>query len=64
MKENTNINPFDIWRQSHATFKCEFSQKQTSFIRNLIPEVAISFDVYEVLEILKTKFGSENISKA
>lgn len=64
MKENSNINLYDIWRESHATFKSEFSQKQTSFVRNLIPEVALSFDTYEVLQILQMKFGFENISKA
>jgi hypothetical protein len=64
MKEDSNINPYDIWRQIHLSCKNEYTSRKSSYLKDLIPEIAVCLNVYEVLQILQGRFGSDSLAQA
>ena len=63
MKENYQA-PFDIWRNSHSVLKNDFSSRKTSFVNQLIPEIAVNLNIFEILTLLQQKFGTEALTYA
>lgn len=55
---------FDLWRQNHYIYKDKYTSHQTSYIENLLPEIAVQLNVYEILDILQRRFGAETIQRA
>src|SRR6218665_1793092 len=55
---------FDLWRQNHYIYKDRYTSHQTSYIENLLPEIAVQLNVYEILDILQRRFGAETLQKA
>ncbi|MBA4851844.1 hypothetical protein [Emticicia sp. BO119] len=55
---------FDLWRQNHYIYKDKYTSHQTSYIENLLPEIAVQLNVYEILDILQRRLGTEILQKA
>lgn len=55
---------FDVWRQNHYVFKEKYQSHGTSYIPYLLPEIAVQLNVYEILEILQRRLGSDVLQKA
>ena len=55
---------FDLWRQNHYIYKDKYTSHQTSYIENLLPEIAIQLNVYEILDILQKRLGAETLQRA
>lgn len=55
---------FDLWRQNHYIYKDKYTSHQTSYIENLLPEIAIQLNVYEILDILQRRLGAELLQRA
>jgi hypothetical protein len=56
--------PFDVWRSRHFEFKTAFAQNESSFVKCLIPEIALGLNVFELFQILQSKIGTEKLSFA
>ena len=54
---------FDLWRQNHYLYKDKYTTHQTSYIENLLPEIAVQLNVYEVLDILQRRFGRDTLQR-
>jgi hypothetical protein len=57
-------SPFDLWRQYHYVYKQQYQSGQISYIPNLLPEIAVQLNVYDIFEILQRRLGSEVLQKA
>ncbi len=57
-------SPFDMWRQYHYVYKQQYQSQQISYIPNLLPEIAVQLNVYDVFEILQRRIGSGTLQKA
>jgi hypothetical protein len=55
---------FDLWRQNHYIYKDKYTSHQTSYIENLLPEIAVQLNVYEILDILQKRLGAETMQRA
>ena len=55
---------FDLWRQNHYIYKEKYTSHQTSYIENLLPEIAVQLNVYEILDILQKRFGDQLLQQA
>lgn len=55
---------FDLWRQYHYVYKEQYQSHQTSYIPNLLPEIAVQLNVYDVFGILQRRLGTETLQKA
>jgi len=55
---------FDLWRQNHYLYKDQYTSHQKSYIQNLLPEIAVQLNVYDVLDILQRRLGSETLQRA
>ena len=60
----TQTSMFDLWRQNHNLYKDKYTSHQTSYIENLLPEIAVQLNVYDVLNILQRRLGNDIIQKA
>ena len=52
------------WRHTYHLDVADFEQSRTSFIPNLLPEFASKLDVFQVLDILRKKLGTETLARA
>lgn len=57
-------SPFDLWRQYHYVYKQQYYSHQNSYIANLLPEIAVQLNVYDVFEILQRRLGGVVLQKA
>ena len=64
MENNTDQSPFDVWRSGHSTFKSDYSNQQNTFIKQLIPEISVGLNVFEIFQILQSRFGSDKLGQA
>jgi len=48
----------DHWQQQHGAMKQLYGSGQYSFIPNLLPEKALTFNVIETLQLLRSKLGN------
>ncbi len=55
---------FDLWRQNHYIYKDKYTSHQTSYIENLLPEIAVQLNVYEILDILQKRLGAETMQNS
>jgi hypothetical protein len=53
-----------IWQQQHAVLTNGYQAGQSSFIPQLLPEQAVQFSVYQTLDILFKRLGSDTLRKA
>ncbi|GAB3751149.1 alpha-amylase family protein [Spirosoma pomorum] len=53
-----------IWQQQHAGLTNAYQAGQTSFIQQLLPEQAVQFSVYQTLDILFKRLGSDTLRRA
>ena len=61
---HTQSSMFDLWRQNHYLYKDKYTSHQTSYIQNLLPEIAVQLNVYDVLDILQRRLGSDILQRA
>ncbi len=52
------------WQQQFTTYLDKFQSGQESFVPNLLPQTAVSFSVYQTLEILHKRLGNEVLRRA
>jgi len=52
------------WQQQFTTYLDKFQSGQQSFVPNLLPQTAVSFSVYQTLEILHKRLGNEVLRRA
>ncbi|WP_337042935.1 hypothetical protein [Emticicia sp. 17c] len=55
---------FDLWRQNHYIYKDKYTSHQASYIENLLPEIAVQINIYEILDILQRRLGTETLQRA
>ncbi len=55
---------FDLWRHNHYLYKDKYTSHQTSYIQNLLPEIAVQLNVYDVLDILQRRLGGDTLQRA
>lgn len=60
----TQMSMFDLWRQNHYLYKDKYTSHQTSYIENLLPEIAVQLNVYDIIDILQRRFGNDIIQRA
>lgn len=60
----TQTSMFDLWRQNHYLYKDKYTSHQTSYIENLLPEIAVQLNVYDIIDILQRRLGNDIIQKA
>jgi hypothetical protein len=60
----TQTSMFDLWRQNHYLYKDKYTSHQTSYIENLLPEIAVQLNVYDIIDILQRRFGNDIIQRA
>ncbi len=61
---HSQASMFDLWRQNHYIYKDNFVSHKTSFIENLLPEIAVQLNVYEVLDLLQKRLGGDILQRA
>lgn len=54
---------FEEWRQSHYIHKRKFENNELSYIDGLLPEIAVQLNVFDIIEILRNKFGVEYLKE-
>lgn len=59
-----NQSYFDLWRQNHYYTKSRYQSRQTSFVVDLLPEIAVQINSFEIFSILQNRLGSETLQKA
>jgi hypothetical protein len=67
MSSSLTTHPYpvhDLWKASHMQSKHAYTSNQSTFIKDLLPEVAIEMPVFEVLSLLEAKFGSQKLANA
>jgi hypothetical protein len=64
LDENVSLDPIESWRHHHLDFKKDFVSNTTSFIKQLLPELAVQLGVYEVLQLVQAKFGTDTLTRA
>ncbi|WP_298352394.1 hypothetical protein [Runella sp.] len=52
------------WRNTYHHFLTEYEGSHVSFIPELLPEFATKFDVFQVLDILQKRLGTETLLRA
>lgn len=52
------------WRTTYHHFLTEYERSHVSFIPELLPEFATKFDIFQVLDILQKRLGTETLLKA
>jgi hypothetical protein len=52
------------WQQNRYHHRNQYQSHQRSSIPNLLPELAVRIDVFEVLEILRNRLGLETLQRA
>lgn len=52
------------WQQNHLRYTDAYQSGRSSFIHGLLPQTAVQFGVYQTLEILHKRLGSETIRRA
>ncbi|MDZ7935597.1 MAG: hypothetical protein U5M51_11700 [Emticicia sp.] len=60
----TQTSMFDLWRQNHYLYKDKYTSHQTSYIENLLPEIAVQLNVYDIIDILQRRLGNDIIQRA
>jgi hypothetical protein len=60
----TQTSMFDLWRQNHNLYKDKYTSHQTSYIENLLPEIAVQLNVYDIIDILQRRLGNDLIQRA
>ncbi|MBK9508632.1 MAG: hypothetical protein IPO04_03745 [Cytophagaceae bacterium] len=48
-------SPFDVWRNRHFHLKMDYTGHKSSFVHNLIPEIAVNLGVFDILQIFAQK---------
>jgi len=62
MNQNISTNYEGLvkhWQKHYQTEISRYTNYETSFIPNLLPEIAVSFSTHQVLEILSKRLGSK-----
>lgn len=52
------------WRQHHATHTDAYRSDRSSFVPNLLPQTAVQLSVYQVLDILHQRLGTDTMRRA
>ncbi len=52
------------WKETHMQSKQGYMSQNTSFLHNLLPEIAVNMPVFEVLSLLEGRFGSQELAQA
>ncbi len=52
------------WQRHHADYTASFASGQTSYIPNLLPEIAVRFTAYQTLDLLHKRLGSATLQRA
>ena len=52
------------WQQNRFHHRARFQSHEFSFVPNLLPEVAVGTDVFDVLEILRNRIGTVALQRA
>ena len=52
------------WQQHHAHYTAQYQSGQTSFVPNLLPDIAVGFSVYQTLDILHKRLGAATLQRA
>jgi hypothetical protein len=52
------------WRLHQHQYKEQYANHHSSFIPNLLPELAVRLDVFQVLDILSKRIGTNTLSQA
>lgn len=60
----TNMSPYEIWRATNAENKHQYAKGKVSFIKGLIPELAVKLEVIDVLQTIRGRFGTHDLSRA
>jgi hypothetical protein len=64
MENNPIQSPFDVWRNGHSEYKSAYSNHEISFVKQLIPEIAVGLNVFEIFQILQSRFGTDKLVQA
>ena len=64
MENNPIQSPFDVWRNGHTEYKSAYSNHETSFVKQLIPEIAVGLNVFDIFQILQSRFGTDKLGQA
>ncbi len=54
----------DDWRAHQHRYKSQYTSGHTSFVSNLLPELAVRLDVFQVLGLLAQKLGADLLAQA
>jgi hypothetical protein len=54
----------DDWRLNQHQYKAQYVNGQTSFVANLLPELAVRLDVFQVFGLLAQKLGPDVLAQA
>jgi hypothetical protein len=52
------------WQRHHADHTTAFASGRTSFVPNLLPDIAVQFTAYQTLDILHRRLGSATLQRA
>jgi len=52
------------WRNTYHLHLADYERSRASFVAGLLPEFAVKFDVFQVLNILQKKLGTETMLRA
>jgi hypothetical protein len=64
MENNLIQSPFDVWRKGHSEYKSAYFNHEASFIKQLIPEISVGLNVFEIFQILQSRFGTDKLGQA
>lgn len=63
-ENNVNMSPYQIWRATNAENKYQYAKGNVSYIKGLIPELAVKLEAIEVLQTIRSRFGTYALSQA
>ncbi|ARK09128.1 hypothetical protein A6C57_01680 [Fibrella sp. ES10-3-2-2] len=52
------------WQRQYPTYLNEYQSGKTSYVPNLLPQTAVQFSVYQTLDILQKRLGTDVMRKA
>ncbi|MEZ0611273.1 hypothetical protein ACAW74_22370 [Fibrella sp. WM1] len=64
MSTNTIATLNADWQQQYPTYLNAFQTGQSSYVPNLLPQIAVQFSVYQTLDILQKRLGTDLLRRA
>lgn len=61
----TTLNDLQTdWKQNHAAYTDAYQAGRSSFIANVLPQTALQFSVYQTLDLLHKRLGTDTLRRA